>query len=120
VLQHVSLEVHPDEAPALAEFWTLLGFHEVEPPGPLQGHVTWLERGPTQIHLLHTDTPTAPQAGHSAIVADDFEATLDRLREHGFDPQQHPDLWGAQRWFVRGPAGHLVEVMERPPPTGQN
>jgi catechol 2,3-dioxygenase-like lactoylglutathione lyase family enzyme len=118
VLQHVSLEVHPDEAPALAGFWTLLGFHEVVPPGPLQGHVTWLERGPTQIHLLHTETPTAPQAGHSAIVADNFEATLDRLREHGFDPQQHPDLWGAQRWFVRGPAGHLVEVMERPPPTG--
>ena len=118
MLQHVSLEVRAEDAPALAEFWTLLGFHEVDPPGPLQGYVTWLERGPTQIHLLHTPEPTAPQAGHSAVVANDFEATLNRLRDHGFEPEQARDLWGAQRWFVRGPAGHLVEVMEEPPPTG--
>jgi catechol 2,3-dioxygenase-like lactoylglutathione lyase family enzyme len=117
VLQHVSLEVRAEDAPQLAEFWGLLGFHQVEPPPALQGHVTWLERGPTQIHLLHTDEPVVPQAGHSAVVADDFDATLDRLREHGFDPGAADEIWGARRWFVRGPTGHLVEVMERPPPT---
>jgi catechol 2,3-dioxygenase-like lactoylglutathione lyase family enzyme len=118
VLQHVSIEVRAGDAPALAGFWTLIGFQEVEPPGPLRGHVTWLERGPTQIHLLHTDNPTVPQGGHSAVVVEDFDATVSRLRDHDFDPQPAPELWGARRWFVRGPAGHLVELMERPPPTG--
>jgi len=115
MLQHVSLEVRLDDAPACVEFWRLLGFGRVEPPGTLASIATWVERDGTQIHLLHHDDPTVPPAGHVAVVVEDYDATVERLREHGFEPEPRPEQWGAKRSFVRDPAGHRVELMERPP-----
>jgi catechol 2,3-dioxygenase-like lactoylglutathione lyase family enzyme len=57
----------------------------------------------------------APE-GHVAVVVEDYEATLGRVRAAGFEPDEHPRHWGAGRAFVRSPGGHLVELMERPPP----
>ena len=44
MLQHVSIEIAPDEVEAAVEFWRLLGFERVESPEALGGYVTWLER----------------------------------------------------------------------------
>ena len=44
MLQHVSLEIAPDQADAAVEFWELLGFARVDSPEALGGYVTWLER----------------------------------------------------------------------------
>ena len=63
------------------------------------------------------DEPAIADQGHYAIVADDPEAALAALREHGFDPQPGSNAWDAPRWFVRDPAGHLVELMSAPPPS---
>jgi len=70
VLQHVSLEVRADEA-----------------PGP---------RGVPDAARLPRGGAAGSAQGTCDLArarADDFEATLDRPREHGFDPQQHRDLW---------------------------
>ena len=115
MIQHVSLEVREGDADADAAFWALLGFTEVEPPGTLGEVSRWLQRGTDQIHLLLTERPVAPPAGHVAIVATDHAATLARLRDAGHEVEPHPEHWGAPRAFVRSPAGHLVEVMARPP-----
>lgn len=118
MLQHVSLEVRAGDVEACVAFWALLGFRAVPAPGGLRGSATWLQRGPTHIHLLHTDTPVAPPRGHCAVVAEDYDATLRALREAGFVPEAGQELWGAARCFMRDPAGHRVEVMSAPPPTG--
>jgi hypothetical protein len=52
VLQHVSLEIPPQKADRSIEFWSLLGFEEVDSPEPLGDAVRWLERQGTQIHLI--------------------------------------------------------------------
>jgi catechol 2,3-dioxygenase-like lactoylglutathione lyase family enzyme len=117
VLQHVSLEVPPDEAKRMVEFWGLLGFEQAEAPEPIAPYVTWLQRRGTQIHLIHTDSATVPSLGHAAVVAEDFEATVARLRDAGFEVEQAQELWGANRAFAIGPGGHRVELMEAPPPT---
>jgi catechol 2,3-dioxygenase-like lactoylglutathione lyase family enzyme len=116
VLHHVSLEVPEAEVERMIEFWGLLGFSQIEPPGPISPYVTWLERGPNQIHLIHTDAATVPPLGHCAMVAEDFDATLARLADAGFEVEEHEQLWGQPRSFAIAPAGHRVELMAAPPP----
>jgi catechol 2,3-dioxygenase-like lactoylglutathione lyase family enzyme len=116
VLQHVSLEVPPDQARATVEFWRLLGFEAVDAPEPVAGFVTWLERDGTQIHLIHTEEASVPALGHAAVVVDDFERTLERVAAGGHEVSESRSLWGARRAFAVAPGGHRVELMESPPP----
>jgi hypothetical protein len=118
MLQHVSLEVPPDQVERMIEFWRLLGFEQTEPPEPIASFVSWLSRDGTQIHLLHTEQATAPPLGHAAVVAEDFGAAVGRLREAGFEVTDARELWGASRAFAIAPAEHRVEVMAAPPPSG--
>lgn len=115
MIQHVALEVREDDTAACVAFWALLGFAEVDPPATLRDRSRWVQRGGTQVHLLFTESPTAPPNGHVAVVADDYDATLDRLRAAGFEPDPRAEHWGAARAFVRSPGGHRVEVMARAP-----
>jgi catechol 2,3-dioxygenase-like lactoylglutathione lyase family enzyme len=115
VLQHVTLEVRPDQVEACVRFWELLGFRRMTPPPLLRDRFTWVERNGTHIHLVPTDDPAIPREGHSAVVADDHEAALRALREAGFDPRPGSNAWDAPRWFVLDPAGHRVELMSAPP-----
>jgi catechol 2,3-dioxygenase-like lactoylglutathione lyase family enzyme len=114
VLQHVTLEVRPDQVRDCVAFWELLGFAEIEPPPLLRDRFTWVQREGTQIHLVPVDEPAVPTEGHTAIVAPDDQAVA-RLEAHGFEPRPGSNAWDAPRWFVRDPAGHRVEVMSAPP-----
>ena len=115
MLQHVSLETRPgDVGPALA-FWAILGFEQVEEPLGLRGRAVWAQRGATQVHLLLTDDPVVPPAGHAAVVVDDYDATLERLREAGHPVDPRAQHWGVPRAMATGPGGHRVELMSAPP-----
>jgi catechol 2,3-dioxygenase-like lactoylglutathione lyase family enzyme len=116
VLQHVALETSRADGEAAAAFWRLLGFEDVEPPESLRLRAGWLQRGPTQIHLLWSDDPVAPPEGHAAVVVDDYDATVVRLRKAGHEVEPRTEHWGAPRAFVRAPGGHRVELMAAPPP----
>jgi len=111
VLQHVSIEVPPDETERMLEFWRIVGFEEVESPEPLGDSVRWLERDGTQIHLILTEGHTAPVLGHAAVK--------EALREAGFQVEDARQLWGADRAFAIAPGGHRVELMAAPPPTSK-
>jgi catechol 2,3-dioxygenase-like lactoylglutathione lyase family enzyme len=115
MLQHVSIEVRPDQVEACVAFWGLLGFEQVEPPESLR-QFTWVERAGTQIHLMPFDDPVTTVRGHAAVVVEDYDAALARLREHGFETRPGSDAWDAPRSFVRDPAGNHVEIMSAPPP----
>jgi catechol 2,3-dioxygenase-like lactoylglutathione lyase family enzyme len=116
VIQHVALETARSDGEAAAAFWRLLGFEPVDPPESLRGRAAWLQRGSTQVHLLWSDDPVAPPKGHAAVVVDDYDGTLERLREAGHEVEPRPEHWGAPRAFVSAPGGHRVEVMSAPPP----
>ncbi len=115
MLHHVGIEIGPADVERAAELFELLGFARVEPPAPL-AEFTWLERDGTQVHLMPAERPTAPPRGHLAVVAPDFEATLERLREHGFEVERRGEHWGAARAHAIAPGGHRVELMSAPPP----
>ncbi|MEA2143049.1 MAG: Glyoxalase/Bleomycin resistance protein/Dioxygenase superfamily [Solirubrobacteraceae bacterium] len=111
MIQHVSVEVREDDVPACLAFWALLGFEPVDAPPALAAVSTWVQAGPTQVHLLHAREPVVPPEGHVAVVVENYEATLAALREDGFDPIPRSEHWGSPRAFVRCPAGHRVELM---------
>ncbi|MEA2324356.1 MAG: Glyoxalase-like domain [Solirubrobacteraceae bacterium] len=116
-LQHTTLETRREDIDAEVAFWALIGFEQVEPPGRLRDIATWVARNGTQIHLLYTDEPVIAPRGHVAVVADDYDATLQRLDRAGFAFEPTTADWGAPRGFARSPAGHRVEVMQAPPPS---
>ncbi len=100
------------------EFWVLLGFTVVEPPGPLVGASVWLEREGTQVHLIDTKEPTVPLRGHLAVVPPDFGQAMAQLRGHGFEVAAKRELWGSPRALAIAPGGHRVELVGAPPPNG--
>jgi len=110
-MHHVAIEVRRADVADCVRFWALLGFQQVQAPGALATRATWVQAGPTQIHLLHAEAPVIAPEGHVAVIAEDYEATLAALREAGFEPQPRGEHWGSPRAFVRCPAGHRVEVM---------
>jgi catechol 2,3-dioxygenase-like lactoylglutathione lyase family enzyme len=119
VIHHVALETAPADRDALAGFFALLGFRRVDPPEALRSRAYWLERGATQIHVLFADDAVAPPQGHVAVVAEDYDEALARLRRAGHDVQERTPHWGAPRCFVSAPGGHRVEVMAFTPPAGR-
>jgi catechol 2,3-dioxygenase-like lactoylglutathione lyase family enzyme len=115
-VQHVSLETRREDVDAEVAFWALVGFDRVEPPPSLHGRAMWVQAGRTQIHLLYADDPVVMPQGHVAVVAAEYEATVARLRDAGFEVESRPEHWGVPRAYVRSPARHLVELMAAPPP----
>ncbi len=111
MIQHVALEIRRDDVDGELHFWWLLGFERVLAPPALAERSAWVQAGATQIHLLYDDEPAIPPEGHVAVVAADYEATLQRLRAGGFEPDPRTEYWGSPRAFVSSPAGHRVEVM---------
>jgi catechol 2,3-dioxygenase-like lactoylglutathione lyase family enzyme len=112
----VSIEVRPADVDACVAFYELLGFARVDPPPTLRDRAVWVERDGTQVHLMLIDDPVVPPHGHLAVVAEDYDATMARLRGAGFETDPRREHWGAPRSFVRDPSGARVEVMAAPPP----
>jgi lactoylglutathione lyase len=55
--------------------------------------------------------------GHIAITADDLDATLERLKGQGIEPEKPPYTvreGGSRLCFVRDPDGYRIELIERP------
>jgi catechol 2,3-dioxygenase-like lactoylglutathione lyase family enzyme len=117
-LHHVSIEVPPDDVERTVEFWQILGFERLEAPDAIAEYVTWLERGPNQIHLIHTPEASVPVLGHPAIVAPKLDETVTALRAADFEFEESQELWGERRGFAIAPAGHRVELMAAPPQPG--
>jgi catechol 2,3-dioxygenase-like lactoylglutathione lyase family enzyme len=112
-LQHASVQVPPQLLAGCAAFYAdTIGMRRIEHRAGL----AWFEFGDgDHVHLLEGEGGSGSR-GHLALQVDDLEPTLERLRAAGHDPQPGSVLWGAPRWFVRDPAGNLVELFQTPPP----
>ncbi len=61
MLHHVMLEIYPADLGRAAEFWSMLGFKQVDPPEDMTDDYTWFERDGTQIHLMRTRRADRPR-----------------------------------------------------------
>ena len=116
MIQHVALEVREGDTDAEVAFWALLDFSEIEPPGTLRSRSRWVQRRGSQVHLMFSDDPVVPPAGHCAVMAGThFDEMTAALAGAGFEVDEREQHWGARRAFTRSPTGHRVELMEMPP-----
>jgi len=112
-LQHASVQVPPERLAETAAFYRdVLGLR----PVPNLAGVAWFELDAgDQVHLLEGPGGSGTSA-HFALQVDDLTATLERARAAGGRPVRGSRAWDAERWFLRDPAGNLVEIFEVPPP----
>jgi catechol 2,3-dioxygenase-like lactoylglutathione lyase family enzyme len=115
VIHHVAFEVRREQWKACVDFYALLGFERVTPPPSVADRAAWVQRGPTQVHLMDVEEPIVLPRGHVAVVVDVYDATLAALRDAGHDVQPRTEHWVSPRAYVRDPAGNLVELMAFPP-----
>jgi len=112
-LQHSSVQVPDDLLEDCCRFYEqAIGMERI----PNLAGRAWFRFGDgDHVHLL--DGPGAPDSvAHLALQVDDLHPTLDRCRAHGAEPREADRIWGEERWFVRDPAGNLVELFAVPPP----
>lgn len=115
MIQHVTVEIGPDQVEDCVDFYGLLGFRRVDPPAGLGERTAWLQLGHTQVHLQWFEDAQPTREGHLAVVVSEYEATLQTLTQRGLDPDPRTEYWGSPRCFVRDPAGNKVELMAFPP-----
>lgn len=115
MLHHVAIEVHPADAESDGRFWAAVGFTVVTPPAALGPGFDWFERAGTQVHLIHREKPVVPEQGHPAVVTDDFDSAIERVRALGIEVEEGRQLWGERRAKAALPSGHTVELMAAPP-----
>jgi catechol 2,3-dioxygenase-like lactoylglutathione lyase family enzyme len=113
-LQHVSVQVPREQLDDCIGFYE--GLLELRRIPNLAG-IAWFEVGDTGDHVHLLEGPGGgSSSGHLALQVVPLAPVLARLRGAGHELRAGSVIWGAERWFVRDPAGNLVELFETPPP----
>ena len=113
-IEHVQLAMPPGrENEARAFYDGVLGIPEVpKPPHLAKRGGAWFERGSLKIHLgVETDFRPARKA-HPALLVDDLEALIARLKARGVEVLEDAPLEGYVRVYVADPFGNRIELME--------
>ena len=116
-VQHVTITV-PDEGllPAVESFYNVLGGVSQTRPVELAADTPgrWLGFENTQVHLI-IGAPVAEPAHFALDLGEEFDSVRAKLSDLEVAIWEARDLWGARRYFVRDPAGNLVELFEKSP-----
>jgi catechol 2,3-dioxygenase-like lactoylglutathione lyase family enzyme len=113
-VDHVQLGVpEGEEARARGFYCGILGLQEVPRPPDMAGRGGgWFSSGSVSVHL-GVERPFAPaKKAHPAFVCADYEALLERLREHGVAitlAGASPE--GKARCHVSDPFGNRIELI---------
>ena len=113
-LHHVQVVVPPGRTDAVVPFYEVLGLVRV--PKPAEGVSAtgaWfdLPGGAAQVHVSERTGERHPQQ-HFALVVDDLDGLVARLREAGHPWAPAPVLLGASRGMTADPEGNAVELVE--------
>lgn len=113
-IEHVQLAMPSGmENEARAFYRDLLGIPEVpKPPHLAKRGGAWFERGALKIHLgVEADFRPARKA-HPALLVDDLDALVARLKASGVKVIDDEPLEGYARVYVADPFGNRIELME--------
>ncbi|WGF89495.1 VOC family protein [Marinivivus vitaminiproducens] len=113
-LDHVQLAMPAGgEDEARAFYRDLLGMAEVAKPEPLAKRGgCWFERGTLKVHLgVEADFRPARKA-HPALLTDDLDRLVARLRAAGCVLRDDEPLEGYVRTYVDDPFGNRIELMQ--------
>ena len=107
-IHHVAITVH-DLAQALDFYTRTLGFEQrTDRPSDL-GPGVWLDVGDQQVHLV-AGAPPAAQGQHFAVLVEDLDATVERLRADGVFVSDPAPIGAARQSFLSDPSGNSIEL----------
>lgn len=112
-LQHTSVQVPEELLATCSDFYEdVIGMERI----PNLAGRAWFRFGDgDHVHLLEGPAAVDSMA-HLALQVDDLVAMLERCRAFGATPVDADRIWGEERWFVRDPAGNMIELFAVPPP----
>jgi catechol 2,3-dioxygenase-like lactoylglutathione lyase family enzyme len=115
-LHHVNIVVRPEQTSDVVDFYSgVFDLQQIAKPAEgTTGGGAWLAVDDrTQLHVSERPDAGAHPDQHYALVVDDFEGVLVRLRERAAPWVDQADLFGGRRGWTRDPAGNRIEVCER-------
>ena len=115
-LHHVNVTVPAALEEAAKSFYgNLLGLEQIEKPdGPRKYIGAWYQLGESQLHLSIEKEPRNRDSNrHVCYSVSDVAGALNTLRTAGVEVISEEQLVnGGSRFFVRDPAGNLIEITE--------
>lgn len=118
-LHHLNVTVPAGLEEATKSFYgSLLGLKQMEKPdGPRKYIGAWYQLGELQLHLSVEDRPRNQDSGrHVCYSVADVEAALSAFRSAGIEVISEEQMMnGGLRFFVRDPAGNLIEITKDTP-----
>ena len=113
-LNHVNVTVPaPLEEAAKSFYGGLLGLEQIEKPdGPRKYIGAWYQLGESQLHLSIEKEPRNQDSNrHVCYSVSDVTSALRTFRTAGVEIISEEQLVnGGSRFFVRDPAGNLIEI----------
>jgi catechol 2,3-dioxygenase-like lactoylglutathione lyase family enzyme len=113
-IDHVQLAMPAGGEPMARQFYAgMLGLDELpKPPALAARGGAWFGRGSVQLHLgVEADFRPARKA-HPALLVDDLDGLLVRLRAQDVAAREDDELPGYRRAFVADPFGNRIELMQ--------
>jgi catechol 2,3-dioxygenase-like lactoylglutathione lyase family enzyme len=114
-LHHVNVTVPPELERAAKEFYArVLGLTQVAKPEGTRKSGAWYQIGATQLHLsVETETFRDLSSRHICFTVSDLRETETKFREAGVEiiPDARP-IAGTSRFYVRDPAGNMLEIVQ--------
>jgi catechol 2,3-dioxygenase-like lactoylglutathione lyase family enzyme len=110
-LDHVNVTT-PEELEEEVVTWyrETLGLEQLDKPDGTQDAGAWFRAGDHEVHLS-IDEHNPSRVAHFAIVTDNYEGVIERLRTAGCHIEQAREIPGRHRFFTRDPAGNSIEIM---------
>jgi catechol 2,3-dioxygenase-like lactoylglutathione lyase family enzyme len=114
-LDHVQLAMpRGGEGRARAFYGDLLGMAELEKPAPLAARGgCWFAAGGAQIHIGVEDPFTPARKAHPALLVDDLDGLVARLRAAGADVLEDSAGLDRRRFYAADPFGNRLELIAR-------
>lgn len=114
-LHHVNVVVPPGATGQVVGFYAdVLGLRRVAKPSEGVAQTgAWFDIDETsQVHVSEREGERNADA-HFALVVDDLDAVMARVRAAGAPWTESPPIFGTRRGFTRDPVGNKVELLER-------
>ncbi len=116
-LNHVNVTVPAALEGAAKNFYgDLMGLEQIEKPdGPRKYIGAWYQLGESQMHLSVEDGPHNEDSNrHVCYSVADIPGALAAFRSAGIEVISEEQLVnGGSRFFIRDPAGNLIEITAR-------
>ncbi|HET7481398.1 MAG TPA: VOC family protein [Actinomycetota bacterium] len=110
-LEHVTVTAPEELEPSVVSWYRdCLGLDEADKPQGARPGGAWFQIGAQQVHVT-IDEHNPPQKAHFALVVDDFDEVIERLRNSGSHIEQASEMPGRRRFYTRDPAGNRLEIV---------